>query len=128
MIETTVKSLDAFRVSDQYGRARVVDSVLELISRPPGVERHRDRSYCLTSPEARHPFRIVAHCDRYAIAFLDADRCKMACERRNLPKMLGEAQHFVLVDQERPVAKGACSQEKIAQRARCIPVDAHRHA
>ena len=58
----------ALAVEYRGARAGILERVVQFVAGPPRIQRDRDRADRLTRPERQHPFRIVAHADRHAIA------------------------------------------------------------
>ena len=110
-----VAALRPLDVGDQDGGPAVLEGVVELVGRPPGVQRDGDGPDRRDGRERDHPLRVVPHADRHAVTGDDPVAVyEERGERVDVGHHLGEAPPLVLVDEERRVAPSAGAGEDLA--------------
>ena len=91
-------------VADHHRRTAVFQRVVHLVGGPPRVHRHRHRTNRQNRTKRHHPFRVVAHGDRHAVALLHSVRVHQQRRQRVQPvNRIVERPPLALVHQERLV-------------------------
>src|SRR5262249_51710558 len=99
IVDMFAHALPALGVHERDRGAGVDESILEFRSRPPRVERRRDRANEYRGPERNRPFRQVAHDDSDPVAFLDTVSDEALGEMRHRTAMRVE-RHAILVQHD----------------------------
>ena len=109
-------AIGALLVADQELGAGVRQSVVELLTGPPGVEGHDHGTRGRRRPEGDGPLRKVAHSDRHPVAVLHAKA--IAPYPRQVGRgaeVLLEGDPLVLVDEEGGVTVRAARRQDVPE-------------
>ena len=122
-------TLQLFGVDDSDFRAAVRDAVFQLLARPPGIERRRDRAKHQRGEERDRPLRIIAHDDGDPIALLHAELiAEFHSQLGHGLVVRGEGYTLVLEDEEFAVAPVGRVEHAVTQGERRVLVGAQLDA
>ena len=88
------------RIGNQHRRPRRVQPIGQFRPRPPGIQRHADRTQSGYGKEHHRPFGQIAHRQRNAIARLHPQPAQMLRQCRHGAEPAVERDAFILTDQE----------------------------
>ena len=113
----------------EHGGSAVLERVVELVGRPPRVERHGDGADRGDGRERDHPLGVVPHADGHAVTRRDPVAVdEEGGEGVDVGHHLGEAPPLVLVHEEGVVAACAGAGEDLAEARWRVLERLHRHA
>ena len=119
----------ALLVANEHRCTRVDKGKVHLVFCPPRVHRYVDRANRNNCCKRHHPFRVVAHCNRNAVAFFHSIRIdEQVGKPIHLVHCLRKCPCLALVHEKRFVAVAARARKNLSKVSRCIFEHLHFHA
>ena len=121
-------SFEPLAVDDGDLGAGVLEAVLQLLTGPPCIERHRDAAGEQTAEKGRLPFRQIAHGNGDTVALFHARALQGYGDGQRRPREVLVAHALIAIHHEGLAAMRARQPEKLAHGRRRVLPYARAHA